>query len=198
MRRTGNSRPAGTFERTLAAARAGEGWAMRALYESVVDRVASYARGQGAEDPDALANETLYRSLSRVGEFAGDEAGFRSWVFTIAHNLIIDDRRRQVRRPQSVDDGTVVDLASPVDGPETVALSNCSAEELVAAVHELTDSQRDVLLLRVIADLSLDEVATLTGRPVGAVKALQHRGLASLRRRLAVSEPSNAAFTNTP
>ena len=82
--------------------------------------------------------------------------------------------------------------------PEAVALSNCSAEALVAAVHELTDNQRDVLLLRVIADLSLDEVATLTGRPVGAVKALQHRGLASLRRRLAVSETSNAAFTNTP
>lgn len=103
---------------------------MRALYESVVDRVASYARGQGAEDPDALANETLYRSLSRVGEFAGDEAGFRSWVFTIAHNLIIDDRRRQVRRPQSVDDGTVVDLASPPTAPRPLRCPTAAQRSL--------------------------------------------------------------------
>ncbi|MCP4958110.1 MAG: sigma-70 family RNA polymerase sigma factor [Actinomycetia bacterium] len=189
------------FGQQLARARRGDGAAMRALYDSVAAQVTGYARGNGVEDPDALANETLFRALSRIDRFEGGEQHFRSWVFTIAHNLIIDDRRRMDRRPQQTDDDGPLEFATAPDDPAHTAISNCATEELIGEIARLTDSQRDVVLLRVVADLSLEDVARITGRTVGATKAQQHRALATLRRRLAdraVSRDNNQTFTPTP
>jgi RNA polymerase sigma-70 factor (ECF subfamily) len=176
------------FEQVLAAAREGAGWAFSRLYEDLAATVAGYARAQGAGDPDDLTSEVFLAAFTTLTSFAGNEAQFRSWVFTIAHRRIIDDRRARTRRPppQSLDahpgradDGRV---ARPAEDEAFEALGMDRVREVLA---KLAPDQRDVIALRVIADLPVDDVAAALGKQPGAVKALQRRALASLRRHLA-------------
>ena len=111
--------------------------------------------------------------------FRGDSAALRRWVFAIAHHRLIDDRRRRARRPVEVD-AAPVEVAA-VEHPEPVD------PEVVEALGALTPDQREVVTLRFVGDLSLEDVAKITRRRVGAVKALQHRGLEQLERLLAES-----------
>jgi RNA polymerase sigma-70 factor (ECF subfamily) len=65
---------------------------------------------------------------------------------------------------------------------EEAAMAGLGTDDMHRLLHQLSDDQRDVLLLRVVADLSLEQTAAALGKRVGAVKALQHRALATLRR----------------
>jgi RNA polymerase sigma-70 factor, ECF subfamily len=183
---------------TIRAAAVHDGRALRRIFDVLAPAVLGYARGQGADDPDALANETLYRALRDVNGFRGDPAQFRSWVFTIAHNLIIDDRRRRGRRPDTVElgrarcrpDGTFVADA---------ALDRIDAAEMIRWINDLPVDQRSVLLLRLVADLPIAEVAQILGRSQGAVKALHRRGLTAVRKRIASGAvPRSEPTTFTP
>jgi RNA polymerase sigma-70 factor (ECF subfamily) len=138
--------------------------------------VTGYARAQGVRDPADLTSDVFVAVLTRLADFAGDERSFRSWVFTIAYRRIADQRRasgRAARGPAPV---------APAPSAEEVTLERLGAERVEELLAALTPDQRHVLALRVIADLSLEQVADIVGKPVGAVKALQHRALASLRR----------------
>jgi RNA polymerase sigma-70 factor (ECF subfamily) len=162
-----------SFDALLAAAQAGEDWARARIYEWLAPAVAGYARAQGAPDPADLTSDVFVAVLTRLPTFSGDEAHFRSWVFTIAYRRIADTRRRRDRS-----------LPPPAASPsaEDVTLTRLSGQRVEALLATLTPDQRQVLALRVIADLSLEQVAAIVGKPVGAVKALQHRALATLRR----------------
>jgi len=168
------------FEPILAAARAGAGWAFTRLYEGLAPAVAGYLTVQGASEPDDLTSDVFQRAFTRIGSFSGDEGRFRSWVFTIAHNLLVDDRRRRDRGP------VPTPLAPEVPGGdvEDDALRRLSEERVRRLCDLLVPDQRDVLLLRLVAGMTLEETAAVTGRTTGAVKALQHRAVASLRRHL--------------
>lgn len=170
------------FEPVLAAARLGEGWAFERLFHWLGQPVAAYLRGAGLEDPDGTANEVFLRAFRGIGRFEGGEARFRSWVFAIAHNLIVDERRRRTRRPSP----TPLDHAPEpsVAGADDEALVALGDERMRALLGGLAPDQRDVILLRLVADLSIEETAATLGKTPGAVKALQHRGVAALRRHL--------------
>ena len=141
-----------------------------------------YLRAQGASEPEDLTSEVFLRVFDRLEQFSGDEVQFRSWLFTIAHRILIDDARRRQRRPQTI---TLVPQADTyVAGDvEREAIANVGAEWADALVASLPPDQRAVVALRVTADLPLEQVARILDKRVGAVKALQHRALATLRRR---------------
>lgn len=174
----------GPFEQVLAAARIGADWAWEEIYRDLAPVVLGYLRGQNAPDPEGLAGETFLQVVRDLHTFDGDEERFRSWVFTIAHHRMIDARRRAKRRP--FDPTPHEDLAreSPVVHAEEDVLGALAGEELGGLIDELTDDQRAVILLRVVADLSIEETAATLGKSQGAVKQLQKRGLAALRRRI--------------
>ncbi|MFQ5558657.1 MAG: RNA polymerase sigma factor [Acidimicrobiales bacterium] len=193
---------------TVVSAKGGDTRALRRMYDVLAPAVLGYARGQGVEDPDALANEALYRALSALASFEGDAASFRSWVFTIAHNLIVDDRRRRSRRPTSV---PLDHVRARPDGSfvADAALDRVEVTRTLGWIAELTPDQRSVVLLRLVSDLPIDEVARIVGKSPGAVKALHRRGLAALRRRIVaddthenaaegVSPSPDATFTPVP
>src|SRR5918911_198044 len=90
-----------SFDAVLDAARGGAGWAFERLFLWLAKPVAAYLRGTGIEDPDGSANDVLLRAFTSLERFSGDEDRFRSWVFTIAHHLVVDERRRMSRRPKS-------------------------------------------------------------------------------------------------
>ena len=175
------------FEDVLVAAQQGAGWAFARLYEWLAPSVAGYVRAQGAPDPEDLTSEIFLAAFSSLGSFTGSEAQFRSWVFTIAHRRVIDDRRARTRRPPPHPLET--EAGRSPHGPTAASAEDDAVEAMgMQRVREVLDrlapDQRDVIALRVIADLSVDQVAAALGKQPGAVKALQRRALASLRRQL--------------
>jgi RNA polymerase sigma factor (sigma-70 family) len=171
------------FDDVLAAAQAGAGWAFEVLYRDLSPAVTGYLRLHGAAEPDDLASETFIGVFTGLAGFTGDEAGLRAWVFTIAHRRLLDDWRRRSRRPQAVDDPA--DLSGHAGGDvEDDALTRLGAEAVQRLCGELPADQRSVLLLRILADLTVDQAAQVLGRSVPSVKALQRRGLRTLRERL--------------
>jgi RNA polymerase sigma-70 factor, ECF subfamily len=125
-------------------------------------------------DPEDLLGEVFLQVARDIKKVPSDDLAARKWVFAVARNRVIDEIRRGSRRPK-VSDRNLSDLAdSPAHDPMDPAL--------LAALNNLTPDQREVVLLRFVADLPLDDVATMTRRSVGAIKALQHRALAQLAK----------------
>ena len=145
-------------------------------YRALAPAVLGYLRAQRAPDPDDLLGEVFLQVARDLHRFRGDADGLRRWVFSIAHNRLLDARRRQGRRPQTADHAVPDNPAPPPPDPFD--------PELVEALARLTPDQREVVVLRFVADLPLEDVARITRRRVGAVKALQHRGLEMLAKQL--------------
>lgn len=180
-RPTGRPRIGPGFDSLLTAAQAGAPWALDRIYRALAPMVVGYMRVQGADDPDDLANEVFLGVFTRITTFDGDEDRFRSWVFTIAHSRLVDERRRNDRRPHLVE--MADDDGGPVGGnAEDEALERMGTERVRRLCGLLVPDQRDVLLLRLMAGLSIEATAEAMGKSVGAVKALQHRGIKALRK----------------
>lgn len=172
------------LDHLVADARDGSTDAFAGIYELLVRPVAGYLRSRGVPDVEDLTSEVFLAVFAGLGGFEGDGAGFRSWVFTIAHRRAVDHWRRLGRTPATTDLEPGPDDGEAALSAETVALGILDEERTRALLDRLSPDQRDVLLLRLVADLSLDQVADVLGKTVGAVKALQHRGLAQLRKTL--------------
>jgi RNA polymerase sigma-70 factor (ECF subfamily) len=181
------------FDDVLAAAQAGAGWAFEVLYRDLSPSVTGYLRLHGAAEPDDLASETFLGVFTGLGGFHGDEEALRSWVFTIAHRRLIDDWRRRSRRPQVTDEAGDLTVY-PGGDAEDDALVRVGTDDVHRLCAGLPDDQRSVLLLRVLADLTVEQIASVLGRSVGSVKALQRRGLRALRERI---EKSSEEFSGT-
>lgn len=175
------------FEETLEAARGGAPWALARLYESLAPAVAGYLRSQGVREADDVVSDVFVAVLCRCSSFRGDETQFRRWVFTIAHHRLVDRRRANERRPELTSlDADGPRRAEPGRSPaaEDDALRDLGTERVGRLLAALSSDQRCVLALRIIADLSVEDVAIALDKPPGAIKALQHRALATLRRTL--------------
>jgi RNA polymerase sigma factor (sigma-70 family) len=172
------------FAPVLARAQGGAPPACQWIYESLAGRVAGYLRLHGSHEPDDLTSEVFLRVFDHLRDFEGDEAAFRSWVFTIAHRLLIDEHRRRSRRPQTVELSTPVTDSVPGGNAEADALTAIEDQRITDVLADLAHEQREVLSLRVVGDLTIDQIAEVLGKSRGAVKSLQHRGVAALRRRL--------------
>ena len=169
-----------TFPEVLAAAQAGAGWAFEVIYRDLAPAVTGYLRLQGAAEPDDLASETFIGVFTGLGAFHGDEAGLRSWVFTIGRRRLVDDWRRRGRRPVLAEDGTDALREHRGGDVEEDALARIGARTVHEVCAGLPDDQRDVLLLRIVADLTVEQVAAVLGKTAPAVKALQRRALTAL------------------
>lgn len=171
------------FPGVLDAARAGAPWAFERLYSDLAPPVAGYLRLQGATEPDDVTSEVFLGVFTGLNSFDGTEAQFRSWVFTIAHRKLIDERRRLARRRWSPA-GDLVDFDQTGGDVELDALDVLGSQRIIGLCGNLSADQREVLILRVVGDLTVDQVASIVGKSCGAVKALQRRALSSLRQQL--------------
>ncbi|MGH2751893.1 MAG: RNA polymerase sigma factor [Actinomycetota bacterium] len=172
------------FDSVFAAARAGAEWAWVELYDDLAPVVLGYLRGKGAGDAEDLTGEVFLQVVRDIGSFAGNERDFRAWTLSIAHHRLLDEARRRRRRPVDFVEGEVLAGTPSEDDVETRALAALETGRVVEVIRSLSPDQQDVLLLRMIAGLSSEEVAHVVGKRVGAVKALQRRGLAALRKRI--------------
>lgn len=172
-----------SFCSVLRAAQSGDSDAIASLYRSAAPAVLGYLRGHGAAEPEDLTSEVFIGVMRGLPAFRGREADFRSWLFTIAHRRLLDERRRSTRRrEQLVEPEMLGALLPPVEGPEDQVVERLAANPALKALAVLTEDQRSVVLLRLLADLPVARVAQILGKQEGAIKTLHRRALAALAR----------------
>ncbi len=167
----------------LPAAQLGEPWALRIVYDTLAPAVESYLRTRGASEPEDLTSEVFLTVLPKLPTLTGGVSGLRTFTFSVAHARLVDDLRKRSRRAPVVE-------YDPADDPrqapssEEQALVDLGAARVRALLSTLVRDQRDVLVLRILGDLTVEQVAEALGKSVGAVKQLQRRGLIALRAAL--------------
>jgi RNA polymerase sigma-70 factor (ECF subfamily) len=143
-----------------------------------------HLRFSHAEQAEDIAADVWAEVTSLLPRFVGGDAAFRGWVYTLARRRLIDSYRRDGRRRTqqlAANDGD----ARSSDRPEDEVLARLSIERTVTRLHHLLPrDQAEVLLLRVVGGLTVDEVATITGKQPVNVRVLQHRALRRLADRL--------------
>lgn len=170
------------FQDRLAAAQAGDEKSFVELFRSIQPALLRYLSTLGGDLAEDVAGETWVSVVRGLGSFTGDEVGWRSWVFTIAHARLRDAQRRAARTPLPVDAhealmtrAGLVDVASDV---ETLY----STEAALALVARLTPDQAEVVLLRYVAGLDVADTARVLGKRPGTVRVAAHRGLRRLQQ----------------
>jgi RNA polymerase sigma-70 factor (ECF subfamily) len=181
------------LESVLAAARRGDPAAVSRLYRELQPRLLGVLRmdvGDAAED---VASQTWLELMGALGRFEGDLAGFRGLLFTIARRRVADHRRHQRRHPATpTEPDALRDHGEAKDDTEVTALASVANRWAVRRITELLPpEQAEVVLLRVVADLPVDQVAKMLGREPGTIRVQQHRAL----KKLAAALGSNAPAT---
>ena len=150
------------------------------LYSPGIYRYAMRLLGDDCLAEDCVA-DTFSRFLKVLRSGQGPQDHLQAYLYRIAHNWIIDSYRRQPLLPLDLDDSLSIGENLQL---ETEAETRLEEHQVRLALRSLTPDQRQVIMLRFMADMSIQEVANKLGRTEGSVKALQHRGLQSLARRL--------------
>jgi RNA polymerase sigma-70 factor (ECF subfamily) len=166
------------------AARAGDELALAELYNLYFPRVYRYilARTGNPYDAEDLTEEVFLRVVDAIERFQWREAPFSAWLFRIAHNAVISQRRKQGARGRS----SPLSEALPINsqGPEEMVENHLALNEIMKAAETLPEAQRRVIGLRFAAGLSVAETARTMGKGEGNVKVIQHKAIAKLREML--------------
>lgn len=170
------------FPPVLEAARLGAEWAWTVIYKDLSPVVLRYLRAHGAREPEDLLGEVFVQVVRKLPGFLGGEQEFRAWIFTIARNRLIDEWRRLRKDPVLCAPDEQLLKVAPTGDAEEDAMRRLSDQRVRSVIEGLSSDQRDVLFLRTFARLTIEEVARVVGKRPGAVKALQARGLAAIRR----------------
>jgi len=184
------------FDRTLAAARAGDEQAFATLWRALHPPLLRYLRVIAPKIADDVASETwlqVVRGLRQSsGGFSGDEAGFKSWLFTIARNKVTDAARQAARRPIEISDDGDASVPAAPDDTATAVIERIDTEAALALIAQLPADQAEVVMLRVVAGLEVADVARVVRKSPGAVRVTSHRALRKLRELLAHSSETAA------
>lgn len=188
------------IDRVALAARSGDIDAYERLYRALYPKVFAFLRNQlsSVDAVEDLAAEVFTSALFSIRSFEPRFPGsFKAWLFRIARNRLADYRRRIATSPESpCSQATLASLASLASCASLASsVGDCesgsarageweSLVDLARAIDALPPEQRECVLLRFAADLSIREVAEAMGKSEGAVKQLQHRAIESIRCRL--------------
>ncbi len=134
-----------------------------------------------AETARELTAVVFERFLAALKNGNGPETQLKAWLYRTAHNLVIDFYRRQAHRNHLPLADT---LPSNGTTPCQLAEQHLLGEQVITALQTLTPDQQQVITLKFLEGFSNAEVAALMEKPIGAVKSLQHRGLARLQQML--------------
>jgi len=177
----------------IARCRQGDALAWEALIRAYQGRVLGLARHYMRDPEEArdVAQDIFIRVYERLDSFQGGEK-FVPWMLSLARNCCIDRLRRiKVRTPEHavpVED----DPQIPAEGPtaEEHAQTGESHELLYAALDKMTETNREIILLKEIQGLKIEEIATMLAVPVGTVKSRSNRARNELARRIRILDPS--------
>lgn len=181
------------FDGVLAAAQQGDEAAFARLWRDLNPSLLRYLRLFAGEVAEDVAADTWMQVVRRLKDFEGTEVGWRAWVFTTARRRALDEGRRRTRRSAAATaSGRALEVGHPdartgadqseVADTADMALEHLQTRRVLALVAQLPGKQAEVIVLRVVAGLPVEEVARILACSPGAVRVNAHRGL----RRLAV------------
>lgn len=155
------------------------------VYRSYAPQVLGYLTARGVEDPEATMQDVFLAILPRLETISGGAHGIRTFVFSIAHARMVDDHRKQSRTPQKLPFDPELDSREDASA-ESAAMLRVAPGEVLRLLDVLVEDQKEVLTLRIIGGLTVEQVAEIMGKSAGAVKQLQRRALNRLREHPAV------------
>ena len=166
----------------------GDPAAFDGIYLLFADRVYRYqlTRVGDPEHAEEITSQVFLRLIEKIDIYRigprDNAAIFSAWLYRLAHNKMVDVLRR-IKRAQE----TPLEQAMTVENPHrplTEIEERLDFEQILTSLSILNEQQREVILLRFLDELSIAETAQLLQKSEGAIKALQHRALESLRRHL--------------
>ena len=179
---------------SLAAAQAGEEVGFAALYREFAPGVLGFLRGRIPREAEDVAASVWLDVAQSIGRFGGDEKGFRAWLFTIVRRRMLNEFRRQGRDHSDPHDPSVMPTPVSSGSPESEVIAQLETSEALALIGSvLPPLQADVVLMRVVAGLPVDEIAEVLDLAPGHIRVLSHRGLKSIAEHL-----SREAVTHGP
>jgi RNA polymerase sigma-70 factor (ECF subfamily) len=164
-------------------ARGGDSEAFGQLYDHYQGSVYRfvYYRTRSQTLAEDLTSETFVRALRNMSGFRWQGKDFGAWLMTIARNLCADHfKAGRTRLEQTTEDMGVHDDAT--EGPENAVMAGLTNEVLLDGLRQLSDEQRDCLIMRFLQGLSIAQTAEILGRSEGAIKQLQLRGVRNLAK----------------
>ena len=157
--------------------------AIAKLYDLYAPKIQSFIYHR-TSDPfvtEDLTGQVFLQMLEAMRGGKGWRTSFSGWIYRIAHNLVVDYyRKRSQATYTSIDDAPT--LSNGDSDPYQTAAAKLENDALLRAINQLTEEQAQVITLRFLEGYSISEVADMLNKTEGAVKALQFRGMASLRR----------------
>jgi RNA polymerase sigma-70 factor, ECF subfamily len=180
-----------SFAAVLAAAVGGDEQAFAVLWRDLHPALLRYLRVVTPDTAEDVASETWLEVVRGLGGFSGDEVGFRSWLFTIARHRALDDHRWRARRPTAPLPDELAAAWQADDDPAELAVEGLSTRAALTAIAQLPRDQAEVILLRAVAGLGVEQVAGILGKRPGTVRVLAHRGLRRLAERLRPQQHDN-------
>jgi len=188
----------GDFPDVLRLAACGEAAAFARLWRDTHPPLLRYLWVSVGDEAEDVAADVWLDVARRIGSFHGGEQEFRGWLFTMARRKMIDRHRYEARRPVSpTANGELFDRPAP-DDTVAAALEYISTETALALIATLPRDQAEIVVLRVVVGLDASAVAQIVGKSAGAVRVAAHRGLRTLRERVAdatVTSPGRGGVT---
>jgi len=173
------------FDAAVAAAKGGDSHAVEELFRELQPRLLRFLRSMEPGAADDLAAEAWLAVASGMPRFEGDWADFRAWVFAIGRKRLADYRRTAARRRTDAVDAAAFADEHAANDPEDETVGKISGQQAASLIAStLPAEQAEVLLLRVLADLDVDQVASLMQRTPNWVRVTQHRAVENLAKRL--------------
>lgn len=152
-----------------------------AAYSEFAPGVLSYLRSRGVEDPEGLTQDVFLALFPRLGDVRGGIKGVKSLVFSIAHARYVDEHRRRLKAPPTIDYDPAQDRRCSSSAEDQLLEVEASGN-VKDLLNGLQHDQQEVIALRIVADLSVETTAEIMGKTPGAIKQLQRRALCRLRK----------------
>jgi len=172
------------LEHALTAAQNGDEMAFEILWRENNSRLTKFVQARTYKsdlDYEEIVSETWLNVARDVKKFKGDYSGFTAWVYSIARNRIIDSSRKRDRtiRPQAE-----LEEAFWIPGNQNLERDFEASEgvkKIIDQINKLPAAQAEVLMLKVVGDLKIEEIAKIVKKNTNSVRVLAHRGLTGLK-----------------
>ncbi len=167
------------------------------LYNAYVEKIYKYVyyKVGDATEAEDLCGQVFLKAWEAIGRYTWYGYPFSSWLYRLAHNLVVDHYR--TRREILPLNDTLVTREEPID-PEVALARSLGSGELRQAILKLTREQRQVICLKFIEGYSNSEIATMMDKKEGAIRALQYRALRSLQAILEAEEAKELEWVPVP
>lgn len=160
------------------------------VYRKFSGAVLGYLRARGVDDPEAVTQDVFLAFYPKLDGLSGGLQGAKSLIFSIAHARMVDYYRRNERTPSLSPYESELDGRSSASAEE-LALAKVDSGGAGALLEGLSPDHQEVLALRVVADLSVEQAAEIMDRTPGAVKQLHRRALIALRERASIGSQAH-------